>query len=117
MPTLDIPENTVLSRNGTLWDLHPPAPSRRPSRNIVSTPFRFKGGAEDANLTRAEILKLMLGPQIISHIVKQTNTYAEQYVAKQKASKPLTPDWIPTDETEMYAFLGLLLLAGVERSR
>jgi len=67
-----------------------------------------------ANATALDYLKLYVTDEIIDLVVKQTNTYADQYIA----SHPIKPhssvqNWVKTDREEIFTFLGLCILMGI----
>ena len=63
-----------------------------------------------------EILSSYLTPDIVHHIVLETNRYAQQYLSANAATlKPSSEArrWHDTTDDEMVAFIGLLFLMGI----
>lgn len=60
-----------------------------------------------------EYYKLFIDKEVITILVNQSNTYAEQIISK-KVSKVLN-NWAPTNIEEMYRFLGVLLWMGLDK--
>lgn len=65
------------------------------------------------NKTPIDIFKLFLTDEILTHIVVETNRYAEQCLAKPNKPKSRVRKWIPTNNLEIEKFLGVLLWMGL----
>jgi len=61
-----------------------------------------------------DYFRLYVTDDILDLIVRQTNTYADQYIAGNDL-KPHSPaqNWVRTDRDEILAFIGLSILMGV----
>jgi len=57
-----------------------------------------------------DIFKLFFTSEIIDLIVVQTNRNAEQFLSKNRLTKPSRfAKWIPTNENEIQTFFGLII--------
>lgn len=109
------------SKNGTRWFSMPTvAPSVSKFKGIRRGYGRPK---EQINLkTPAEALKLFLTPDIVQEIVSETNREAEKKLeTKHEKALKINPYakkgvWKQFSETEFWAFLGLVITAGVQKS-
>lgn len=113
----DEPQNIHLSptgfirSNGAEW---------RAAEGTSPTPHQFSGvpgiQVDTAGFSNVDYIKLFLTDDIIQVLVRETNTYAQQY----KAAHNLTPHsrvnrWMPTDNEEMTKFIATLWLMGFIR--
>ena len=67
-----------------------------------------------ANATAEDLFKLYVHEGIIDHLVRETNLYAQQYIAKEGDNlRPhsLASNWEETYRVEMIAFLAMLRLS------
>lgn len=63
-----------------------------------------------------DFFKIFCTEQLVSHIVKETNIYAQQAKEKNKFPKSrLRTTWIDTNEEELEIFFGILLWMGLCR--
>lgn len=108
------PFPTYTGKDGTNWLVH--KEQRRPGKtarpNIVSQLPGVRGVAKNAN-TILDAWKLFFPDEIIEHITYCTNKQLEIMRASYKEEKHC----LPTDFTEMNAFLGLLYMAGVKKAQ
>lgn len=97
----------------THWMAHPFRPNvRTPKKNIVIHPPGVKATAKNAN-TERECWALFITPDMVEHIVRCTNIY----ITKMREKYSRERDCRDTDISEMYAFLGLLYMAGVKKAQ
>lgn len=67
-----------------------------------------------AGFTAADFFYLFFSPDFISHMVEQTNLYADQFISSHPSSSFAKPRmWTPTNPGEMKKFWGLLLNMGI----
>ncbi|XP_003382128.1 conserved hypothetical protein [Trichinella spiralis] len=64
-----------------------------------------------------DAIKLLITPAMVNVIVQNTNKKAEKVLREWNEKHPdAMKSWKPTDEKEIYAFIGLLLISGVFKS-
>lgn len=94
--------STYISRDNTPWHTTPiPAVGRLRSHNILRK--GYVGPVPNTINNHVAIFKSIMSPEIIDIIVDETN---------RKARESLH-DWAATNSTEIYAFFGLIIFAGV----
>lgn len=105
------------SRSGMKWSSHPAEITKTTTANLVrSKPGITKeGGVQDI----AEAFSLFLTNDILDIVVRETNRYAERYCAEvnngqNPPQQPLC--WNNIDIDELKAVIGLLLIAGADKS-
>ncbi|CAG7827026.1 unnamed protein product [Allacma fusca] len=111
---------TILGKDGTQWsNLSPPAATRL-RRNIVTVRdgkigLRTINPEVAAATTKLNFLKLMINSEMIGLVVVNQNatTWLQEWNLKKLAK--IRPDWIETDNFEIVAFCGLLIVAGCQR--
>ncbi|KAF5283073.1 hypothetical protein FQR65_LT14090 [Abscondita terminalis] len=116
------PGGVFVSPDGTRWSNQPQVGNTgQPSRqNIVRGAQRAVGQATGQGLNEKGMFDVMMTRVEIQLIVRFTNTYATYKVARlnQTRRPPLRPFvWKPVDDVEVSSFIGILLLAGVQRHR
>lgn len=57
--------------------------------------------------------KLFLTNEIIEYMVYHTNLYAEQVLNDKPKTNEIEKEWIPTNNHEIEAFLGIILWMGL----
>ncbi|XP_049308682.1 piggyBac transposable element-derived protein 4-like [Bactrocera dorsalis] len=104
------------SKDGRMWNSNPPPPGRPRCHNV--TTFTRKGPLRGASPSHKALFKLLLSPEIVSIIVRETNRKAVEAFRLWNEKHPSNKQrsWVMTDEDEMYAFFGMLLIAGVFHS-
>lgn len=114
----DLDDNTPLadfvtykSRNETEWKKRPFPATRVRSHNVIQRPLGPKGTAANAS-TPLQCFELFFDPNIIDLLVNNTNLY----IATIHSNYQRERDAKLTTVTEMRAFVGLLLILGVNRS-
>lgn len=84
------------------------------NKKIAASRFSFTGTpgitipVEDS-WKELDFLKLFLDANVISHILTETNRYADQFFKNQSKKKV----WIPVTTDEFWIFLGILIYQGV----
>ncbi|XP_045448744.1 piggyBac transposable element-derived protein 4-like [Melitaea cinxia] len=102
---------TYKSRNETEWRKRPFPTTRVRSHNIIQRTLGPKGTASNAS-TSLQCFELFFDSDIFESLVKCTNIYIDTIKNKYKRER----DAKPTTLTEMRAFVGLLIVIGVNRS-
>lgn len=106
---------SYIAKDKTVWNKNPDTENRTGVRNIlrqVSGPHR-----STEMLSIAETFKKFFTPDMISLMIRYTNIKASQVFAVHNNLHPeKRHEWKPVTEQEMYAFVGLLLFAGVTSS-
>ena len=103
--------------DGTRWNLPPPQGIledwRFVARDFGDGPTSLAANPE---LDIEATMKLFLSLDIIQDICKWTNKYGAYLVKEWNKGYPAKPrTWEKTDPIEMYSFIGLLILAGVDK--
>nr|CAI5820033.1 unnamed protein product [Callosobruchus analis] len=95
------------------WMAHPPRPNvRTPRKNIVSRLPGVKNIAKNANSVES-CWRLYITEEMVEQIVQYTNIY----LAKLRNNYSRERDCRDTDTTEVYAFIGLLYMAGTRKAQ
>nr|CAI5830619.1 unnamed protein product [Callosobruchus analis] len=95
------------------WMAHPPRPNvRTPRKNIVSRLPGVKNIAKNANSVES-CWRLYITEEMVEQIVRYTNIY----LAKLRNNYSRERDCRDTDTTEVYAFIGLLYMAGTRKAQ
>ncbi|KAM7306084.1 piggyBac transposable element-derived protein 4-like [Ixodes scapularis] len=82
--------------------------------NPPATPGVSAGLDENDTLDAVGYLELLLSPDVMTQIVKETNRYADQHLATAPISRgSRVKAWKPVTEAEMKVFFALLLLQGI----
>lgn len=108
-------EQNFFGRDGTIWrKAEPPRVGRLPAHNIM----RFRAGPKEQNAIPVEVFKKFFSPNIAFIIVTETNRYAKKVYRKWNEENPgkTTREWIDLTITELEAFIGILLAAGVSHN-
>ena len=93
------------------WRRHPLPVSRQPLRNILTETEGLPDGIQFDSI--AEAFRLFFNDDMVRHILLYTNMHAREIKEKSDSfrwEKDLT-------EEEFFAFLGLLILSGVQKSK
>lgn len=99
--------------DGVSWWETPRPPTREPLQNIViSHEGKFSSGIHPTSPEEAFEFYLS---EDIDDFVRYTNLEARRVLSKPDASEQLRSRWIPVDRTEMKAFVGLHIAAGVNK--
>lgn len=92
----------ILGKDGTLWNKQKPKSCRRLARNIL-TKMPGRTNYSSNFTTKAEAFKLFFSNEIMDIVIRETNNRAQSI---------LGDNWNPLNKEELYAFIGLLLIAG-----
>lgn len=106
----DTDENLV-SKNGKIWHRRPNVST--PQR--VTTTIQLLSGTPQtsAAVKPSDHLKLFIDEESVNLIVKHTNAKIKKLVKKQKKKQRYCQ---PTDNTEIYALIGILFFSGITKS-
>ncbi|CAG7836444.1 unnamed protein product [Allacma fusca] len=115
---------TFLSPDGTEWSNVIPPSGRRKLINKWTTRPGGQGirkvvtGVQNAQ-TLLDVFKLMIQDSMVSEIVKWTNKKANKIIEDWNQQNPTRQpkEWKATDNVEIHALMGLLLLAGAHGMR
>lgn len=109
-------QQLLKARNGRIWNTVPPTVTRAPQANILRENMQCT--RESRNIqTILDMFKLLITRQIVEIIVQETNRKAKFITEEWNVAHPENiRQWQECDNIEIYAFMGLLLLAGVYRS-
>lgn len=102
------------SKDGKIWSSVPPGTGRPRAHNCPTV--GREGPVIGTMRNPISIFKSLLTPEIVSIIVRETNRKAQQMCRNWSEMNPDKPPLVwtqPVTETEMYAFFGLTLFAGI----
>jgi hypothetical protein len=105
LPAFPVDNSEMVGKNGKVWNRTPAQMHQTPQHNLVREHMKVLAPGKGNATVMASFQKIMT-PAIVQQIVRWTN----QHIRKDTASEK------ETDETEMLAFMGLLLLLGVWKS-
>ena len=108
---------TFIARSGRRWTTEEPAKRKLPLANIIRQ--RNGIGRQAAHIqTVKEAFQLFMTPDMIYLLVRETNRHARLVMKQWNDKNPgKERQWSETDGDEILAFIGLLTLAGVHRSK
>ena len=108
----DDDDNDVMwSRCGSIaWKRRCPAPSRHPAHNVLAEQRGLPDGVQFDTI--ADAFRIFVDEAMVNHILLCTNRHAAEIKATSARFR-----WTDLSPTEFYAFLGLHLLAGVQKAR
>lgn len=117
VPQAEVTETatTYIAKDKTVWRKDPVPENRPGSRNIL----RQASGPDRSTqmLSMSDTLKKIITPDMIILIARYTNIKALQcYAAHNNLHPEKQHQWTPVTEQEIYAFIGILLFAGVTNS-
>lgn len=98
-------------KDGTKWNKDEPTDVGRLRK-------RFRGGPKQQNSIPIEVFKKMFTSNISFIIITETNRYASDAILKWNSENPNSKPrvWKELTSTELDAFIGLLLVAGVSHN-
>lgn len=108
-------DECFFGKDGTEWKKNEPsAVGRTRHHNIM----RFRSGPRTKNSIPIEVFKLFCTPNMSFIIITETNRYANETVRKWNAENPdrTSRVWKELTSTELDAFIGILLAAGVSHN-
>ena len=111
----DQTQNIYVGKNGTIWQKQPPVTARRRTQDIIR---QAPGITSAVNFTSTkQAFSSFITEVMIDLLVMDTNREARRKIDEWNLEHPdLRRAWIPIDDTEMIAFIGLNLLAGLHKS-
>lgn len=98
-----VPSSGWTSKSGLEW-----SPTDADTMRYIAPPIKATGPtcyAIDRITNLEDSFELMVTPEIVKHIMEMTNLHGRRTVK----------NWTDTDTTEIKAYIGLLILAGVYR--
>ena len=105
-------DDVMWSRCGSIaWKRRCPHSARQPRRNVLMEQAGLPDGLQFDTIL--DTFKLFIDAKMVDHILACSNRHADEIKAKSpnfRWNKPLSSD-------EFYAFIGLNLVAGVQKSR
>jgi len=100
------------AKSGRLWTKVAPAVHRRSPQDIIRTPSGIRREAHAENEMNA--FKLLITPEMLDVIARETNREAERKVAAWNEANPHNiQEWNATSITEIQAVIGLVILTGI----
>lgn len=95
-----------VARDSTIWKECPPVHGKKLKHNIIT--FTDSGATKITNnFDIVKVFQLLISEEIVYIIFRETN---------RKGSQQQPDKYVPFTRDEIYAFIGLLLYAGVTRS-
>lgn len=95
-----------VARDSTIWKECPPVHGKKLKQNIIT--FTDSGATKITNnLDIGKVFQLLISEEIVYIIFRETN---------RKGAQQQPDKYVPFTRDEIYAFIGLLLYAGVTRS-
>ena len=70
---------------------------------------------DDDDLNPIAVYRRFVTDDLLTLIVDETNTYAEQSISGSHRQKSRANDWVPTNNQEIMRFLGIIILMGLVR--
>ena len=109
---VQLPHEYFIARDGTRWNKEPPITRRLRAHNVV----RAAGGnaRRGTSPIPIDIFKKIITEEIIDIITRETNRKAESEIAKNNENNSENQStWTPLTDQELYAYIGILLAAGL----
>ena len=107
----------LLSKSGQRWSTSEPPKRKTPQANILRQK-RGVGRPAAAIQEVKQAFQLFITEEMILLIVKQTNERAKKTISEwMEKNSGKTLEWKETNDDEIWALIGLLILGGVQRSQ
>jgi len=107
----------VKSRSGKIWLERAPTARRRGPEDIVRDTIGLSAAGENIESV-ADFFRLFITTEIVQLIVRHTNEESERVYEEYNRKHPTNQkEYVPFDEDELYACMGLLILAGVLKGK
>lgn len=90
-----------------------PAQGRRGGQNIVRQAAVITAEARCSSITEA--FRLFLTQSIVIQVVQETNREGDKSIYEWNLHPESPKEWKDVDETEIYAWIGLCILAGIQK--
>jgi len=104
-------DDVMWSRCGSIaWSRRCPPPSRRRAHNVLSEQSGLRDGVQFETIDDA--FRIFVDDAMVDHILRCTNKHAAEIKTASSTFR-----WNELSSSEFYAFLGLNLLAGVQKCR
>ena len=111
----DIAQDVLIAKNGTVWQTTPPNRGRRRIQDIIRTPPGITHAAKCNSIEEA--FGFFITPAMADLIALETNREARRKVRQWNDDNPENRrEWNEVDSTEIKAFIGLCLYAGLHKS-
>jgi hypothetical protein len=111
------PTGVFVARSGREWTTREPVARKLPQANILRQRHGI-GRSVSGLQTIQECFKLLMTEDMTTVIVTETNRRAQEVIKDWLDKNPGKKNtWKDTDSDELRAFIGLLVLAGVYRSK
>ena len=110
-------QNTLVGKDGTLWQTQPPATRRRRTTDIIRQAPGITSTADSTSVKEA--FTLFITEVMIDLLVLETNREARRKIDEWNRKNPdVRKIWKPVDSIEigLHAFVGLNILAGLHKS-
>lgn len=113
---IDLRALEYVARDGTVWRTEPRHARQTRQHNILRQ--RSGPARSTATLSILNTFKLLMSPDMVNLIIRYTNQKAENTYSQYNESHPETPPktWKAVTMSEMYAFIGVLIMTGSNRS-
>lgn len=108
-------DSQFLGRNNHVWVATPPVPTQTRAANVLRQQRGLKAAAEQCSEI-VDSFSLFMTQDMLLLMVRETNRRARVTTREWNDSNPNQHTWSDTDETELKAMIGLLIMAGVWRS-
>lgn len=107
----------LYGKDGTKWKKDEPAAGRM-RQHYQHNILHFRAGPKQQNSVSIEVFKRFFTPNISFIIITETNRYAKNTIQKSNVENPDSGQrvWIDLTSTELEAFIGILLTAGVSHN-
>ena len=105
----------LIAKNGTVWQTTPPNRGQRHIQDIIRTPPGITHAAKCNSIEEA--FGFFITPAMADLIALETNREARRKVRQWNDDNPENRrEWNEVDSTEIKAFIGLCLYAGLHKS-
>lgn len=107
-------QDVLIAKNGTIWRTTPPNGGRRRIQDIIRTPPGISNAAKCNSIEEA--FGFFISTDMVDLIALETNREARRRVRQWNDDNPENQrDWKEVDSTEIKAFIGLCLYAGLHK--
>lgn len=112
-PDQDRIDRPYAGKNGTVWERNPPPVGRRREQDIIRTPPGITNEARCDNIQ--SVFSLFITPEMVDLIARETNRESRPKIREwnDNHNDNQRSEWKPVDDTEIKAFIGLCIIAGL----
>ena len=111
----DIAQDVLIAKNGTVWQTTPQNGGQRRMQDIISTPPGITDAAKCNSVEEA--FGFFITPTMVDLIALEINREARRRIRQWNEDNPENQrDWQEVDSTEIKAFIGIYLYAGLHKS-